>query len=205
MNRIKKALTDFKYILYASLLLFIVMLALPFFSAESYSIIKNTTSQLGAQNTVNAWIMNVTFIIVGVSCIAEAWLHLKQFWFQKIVLSIFGLGLIFTGLFSHAPITDTVVFNPIEDQLHSVFASAVGFSFIIYAISSAFIENKKTSRILDLSVGLSTAALSLLMLFYPDFLGIWQRTMFIISFIWLIFMLERIKNLDKNVLHHNQK
>lgn len=47
-----KNITRFSY-----LLMVIVIFILPFFSVEGYLFMKNTTSQLGAQSTPNAWIM----------------------------------------------------------------------------------------------------------------------------------------------------
>lgn len=137
--KIKRKVSDFRFLLYATVLLFPIMIVFSFYSADTYSILKNTTSRLGAQNTPNAWIMNVTFILAGISCIAEARLHLRRFRFQKIVFSIFGLSLVFTGIFNHAPIIEGVDFNTLEDKLHSICATIVGFSFVIYAISAAFI------------------------------------------------------------------
>lgn len=61
----KSKLSDFRYLLYAFLLLLTIMFALPFYSVDTYSIIKNTTSHLGAQSSPNAWIMNISFILVG--------------------------------------------------------------------------------------------------------------------------------------------
>ncbi len=172
------------------------MFILSFYSVDTYSIIKNTTSHLGAQRAPNAWIMNAAFILTGISCVTEAWLHLGRFWLHKILLSIFGLGLVLTGIFHHAPIIEGIVFNSLEDKLHSVFATVVGFSFTFYAISSAFIEKAARHRFIDISVGFITTFLSLLMMYAADYAGIWQRAIFIVSFTWLILMLERMRMLN---------
>ena len=50
------------------------------------------------------------------------------------LLSVFGLGLMFTGIFHHAPIIAGITYNSIEDNLHSIFASIVGLSFTVYAL-----------------------------------------------------------------------
>lgn len=193
MKSIKNGLLNTRFLLYSSILLFVVMFVLPFFSVESYSIIKNTTSHLGAQNAPNAWIMNVTFILLGVCCLLEAWLHLGKFWLHKILLSVFGLGLVFTGIFQHAPILSYVIFDATQDKLHSIFATIVGFSFTFFAFSSAFIEKTLKHRILDIAVAFVVTALSLLIFYLPEYSGIWQRVLFIFSFTWLIFILERIR------------
>jgi len=193
----KRGIAEYRYLAFSFMLLLPVMFILSFFSVDTYSIIKNTTSHLGAQSAPNAWIMNAAFILVGVSCVLEAWLHLGGFWFQKILLVIFGVSLIFTGVYSHAPITEGVDYSLLEDKLHSIFATIVGFSFTGYAISSAFIEITVKHRIIAIAVGFTVTGLSLLMSFLPDYSGIWQRAIFIISFTWLIFMLERVKASNK--------
>jgi len=77
--------------------------------------------------------------------------------------------------------------------MHSLFATIVGFSFTIFAISAAFIERTNTKRILALLVGLIATSLSILMYSVIDFAGLWQRLMFIISFAWLIFFFEGMR------------
>ncbi len=96
--------------------------------------IRHTTSQLGAQMTPNAWVMNTVFFLLGAACIIESWFYLKKYWFQKILLTIFGLSLIFTAIYQHAPVNLDLAYDLREDQLHSFFASVVGFSFTIFVI-----------------------------------------------------------------------
>lgn len=192
----KSRLLNIRYLLFTSVLLLLFMFVLPFYSVDAYSIIKHTTSQLGAQNTPNAWMMNVTFILVGISCLLEAWLHLGEFWLHKFLLSAFGLGLVLTGIFRHAPIVEGVIFDATADKLHSLFATVVGFSFTFFAISTAFIEKAVKHRVVDISVGVIATILSMFMGDLPDYSGIWQRAIFIISFAWLILMFERMRLLN---------
>ncbi|MGI6773623.1 MAG: DUF998 domain-containing protein [Clostridiales bacterium] len=194
----KRKSADFRYLLSSFLLLLPVMLVLPFFSVDTYSIIRNTTSHLGAQSTPNAWIMNAAFVLVGLSSILEGWLHLRKMWFHRILLSIFGFGLIMVAVFRHAPIVEGIEFDAFEDKLHSIFASLVGFMFTVLAISTAFIEKALKHRITDIAVGLAATLLSVLMQLLPAFAGLWQRAIFIMSFTWLIFMLERMRAFDKD-------
>ncbi len=179
-----------RFLLPVFMILLPVMFILPYYSSDGYLIIQNTTSHLGAQNVPNAWIMNITFCLLGLACILEAWLHLKHYWVHKILLTIFGVGLISTAVFQHAPIIEGIPYNALEDKLHSVFATIVGFSFTLFAFSTAFIEKTKINRLLALFMGLIAMGLSVLMFGLPDYMGIWQRTMFIFSFAWLIFLFE---------------
>ena len=152
--------------------------------------IRHTTSQLGAQMTPNAWVMNTVFFLLGAACIIESWFYLKKYWFQKILLTIFGLSLIFTAIYQHAPVNLDLAYNLREDQLHSFFASVVGFSFTIFAFSAVFIERKPARRIIALLAAASAIIFSILIFNVSDYAGIWQRLMFLLSFGWLICFFE---------------
>jgi len=188
---------NLRFLLPVFIVLVLVMFILPYYSYEGYSIIKHTTSLLGAQNAPNAWVMNLTFILLGIVIFLEALFHLKQYRIPKILLNIFALGLILVGIFQHAPLIENMTYNVVDDNLHSVFASWVGFSFIIFAFTSVFVEKTNFRRIFAFLVCISVTILSLLMFNLSDFAGLWQRLMFIIAFSWLIFFLEGIR-LRKN-------
>ena len=183
-------MSKLRFLLLAYILLLLVMFILPFYSSEGYLILRNTTSHLGAQNSPNAWIMNVVFLLLGICCIIESWRYLKDYWFHKILLTLFGIGLMLVAVFQHAPIIEGIAFNTFEDRLHSVFASLVGFSFTMFAFSAAFIEASNQRKALAFLLGISSMGLSMLMFGAPDFMGLWQRMMFILSFGWLIYFFE---------------
>lgn len=180
----------FSYLVPVYVILLVVMFVLPFYSADGYAIPLHTTSELGAQATPNAWVMNATFILLGIASILEGIVSLKQFWVQKVLIIIFGLGLIFTAIFQHAPITSGVPYNVIEDNLHSIFATVIGFSFTAFAVSAAFIEESKIRRLLAIFVAFAATGLSILMFNVTEYTGLWQRLLFIIAFGWMIFFFE---------------
>ncbi|MDP3965028.1 MAG: DUF998 domain-containing protein [bacterium] len=194
MTEKKKRIENKRYLLPVYILLLFIMFILPYYSAEEYSILKNTTSQLGAQHAPNAWIMNITFCLLGIACMLEAWIYLKTFWVHKILLTIFGTGLILTAVFRHEPIIEGIPYNDFESALHSLFATIVGFSFTLFAISAAFIEKRNSKKLLAVLVGLIATGLSVLMITVTDYTGIWQRLIFIISFAWLMLFFEGLKN-----------
>jgi len=179
-----------RFILIAYFLMIPVIFILPFYSLESYSIFKNTTSHLAAQKTPNAWIMNMIFISLGAASIIEGWYRIKEYWFHKIVLMVFGLSLIFTAIYQHAPIEPNIPFNIKSDELHSLFATICGWSFVTFAVSSAHIEITKSRKVFAVAAGVIALLLSILMFSITDLLGIWQRMIFIISFAWLIYFFE---------------
>ncbi|MDY0234985.1 MAG: DUF998 domain-containing protein [Gudongella sp.] len=191
------------YIKWAFIFLFSVMFLLPFFTAEGYSIIKHTTSELGAQNTPNSWIMNLAFFAMGFACIIEAIIYLKGYLIQKIILIIFGVALIAAGVFSHMPIDRSIDFSLNEDYYHSIASSLTGFSFTIFTIAAAFIEFPKRRSIIAILVGLIVVGLSLLMIFIPEYSGVWQRLIFTISFVWMIYFFRRFEKNKRNYFYAN--
>ena len=169
----------------AYLLMIPVIFILPFYSLESYSILKNTTSHLAAQNTPNAWIMNVLFWFLGISTIIEGWHYLNKYWVHKGILTVFGLSLIFTAIFQHAPIEPNIPFNIREDELHSLFATICGWSFVSFAVSTAFTESTKLRKVIAIAAGAIALIFSILMFSVTDYMGVFQRMIFIFSFAWL--------------------
>ncbi len=185
-----------KILITSYIILILVMFGLPFFTAEGYSIISHTTSQLGAQKTPNSWIMNFTFALMGLTSIYAGWTHYSKYWLNKLLLVCFGISLVLTAIYSHAPINPTLTFSIREDELHSLFASTTGFSFTILAISTGFTKKSKSEKLLPIIIGVLATILSLMMFTIGSFMGVWQRLIFITSFGWLIF--EFRNNLDNN-------
>lgn len=179
---------EVKYLAIAYVLMLLVIFLLPFFSEAGYSIAQNTTSQLGAQNTPNAWIMNLIFVILGLASIAAGWNLLRGYWLQRITLAVFGLSLVFTAFYHHAPLNRTLKFNIKEDKLHSFFASATGFSFILFAFAMGFVLKGIKEKAMAFGSGILSTILSLLMLTTPALMGIWQRLIFIAAFGWMIYL-----------------
>jgi hypothetical membrane protein len=165
-----------------------------FFSAPGYSIAKHTTSQLAAQQTPNSWIMNLTFILMGLSSIHAGWNHYRKFWLHRVLLLIFGISLCFTAIYSHAPITTNLGFDIQEDSLHSIFASSAGFSFTMLAIATGLIKKQKSEMVLPIAIGIAATILSLMIFQIENLMGVWQRILFIMSFGWLIYEFYHLRS-----------
>lgn len=171
-----------------SLIIFIVFIVvssiLPYFSFDGYSIISNTTSHLGAQGSPYAWIMNISFMLLGLRSLQLTSYH------HSVSIRLFGLmfgtSLILTGVFRHAPLIDGVTLNVMSDTFHSIFATTTGISFAIVAFTS-FINNKSKERYIALLLLFIATAVPLIMMLFPSMMGITQRFMFITSFAWIFF------------------
>lgn len=171
-------------------LLLLVMFILPLFSTPGYSITRNTLSQLGAQNTPNAWIMNFTLVCLGIGSITGGWRFFDGFAFQRIFLVLFGFSVILAAFFNHAPVNNLIQYKIAEDGWHSYFIFTAGLSYVILTVSSVFIIEKHTYRLLTTAAGLSVVLLSLLMSEVPREAGVWQRLNFIITFGWMIYIFK---------------
>jgi len=182
-------ITKFGILPIAYSLMLLVMFILPFFSVNQYSILKNTTSHLGAQGAPYAWVMNAVFVLLGTAAIVDSWKRLSNYWLHKVVIIIFGISLILTAFFQHAPIVSGEVFSDLEDDLHSKFATITGFFFTFFAFASAFIESTKKRKIIAACIGIIAIFLSMLIFNVTELAGVWQRLMFIIMFAWLMYFL----------------
>ena len=177
------------YLLIGSYLLLLpVMFVLPFFSMEGYSITAHSLSELGAQLTPNAWIMNTLFVLLGLGSIWAGRGLMYGFWVQRISLTLFGLALAMSGFFSHAPIDPSLDFNLQEDQLHSVFANITGISFTILAVSMVFMLKERKDQVLAWTMALISVLISLGIFLIQDLAGVFQRILFVASFAWLIYL-----------------
>ncbi len=170
------------------IILILVMFLLPFFSFDGYSILAHTTSHLGAQLSPHNWMMNLVFIIIGITVIIETIYFSKQITLITIPLVLFGVGLIGVAVFLHAPLVESQSYNGFADIMHSVAANTVGTAFTVYAISMIFIFEKKRHKTYALILSVLVIVLPLLMTFIPPLMGLFQRIMFMISFGWLVCM-----------------
>ena len=131
--------------------------------------------------------MNSVFILLGLGSIGLGYKPLKGFIFHQIALLFFGLGLSLTGIFSLAPIDESMDYNLLHHELHSIFASVTGFSFTLLAISTAFIEKSIQAKTIAVAIGLLATLWSLLIFQNPSFAGIWQRCIFVFCIGWMLY------------------
>jgi len=176
---------------FINILIYIIFISvsslLPLFSFQGYSIMTHTTSHLGAQGSPYAWIMNLTFILLGLTslriCIKT------KIRFHQVIGSIFSISLILTGVFRHASFIEGYSSNILEDVLHSIFATSTGTSFVLLAFGHGFMSSHK-QRFSGLLIALVATLISLGMMVFPPYMGLFQRIMFYTSFGWIFFYMK---------------
>ncbi|MFK7804885.1 MAG: DUF998 domain-containing protein [Anaerolineae bacterium] len=164
-----------------------LLLIAPFFMPVDYSWVSQTTSESAAQGVPNAWIARLGFITFGFSVISLA-IHKRSAWAISAVWLhiIFGVLMTATAAFSHHHWDPSMPLDPIEDALHSITATVMGFafSFGILALLLQKLWQKETDYIFDI-VAISVATfIPLGMLFWPNYAGIAQRFMFLVAYAW---------------------
>jgi len=170
----------------ATVLLVAVMFLLPSWSFDGSSMVEHTTSHLGAQGSPHAWVMNVTFVLVGVATLLAAWRKLADHPLPLLVIGAFALSLVLMGFYRHEPLVAGGETNSFEARRHSLFATTTGFSFVLFAVSMIFVSRRGRDRVLAAAVAALSTLLSIGMATLPDLMGLWQRTIFVMAFVWLI-------------------
>lgn len=161
----------------------------PYFTAPGYSSVGNAISELGAQATPNAWIMNTGFVAYGLGVLVDAIRRLRTAPLVAVAFMVFGLAMCLNAVFSHRPIDHAIPYDVRADEFHSLFATAVGISFTFGAIAQSFLERGLWLRLACYAAAATAIILPLGMLQFPGIQGALQRLMFAISFTWLVVFL----------------
>ncbi|WP_207706936.1 DUF998 domain-containing protein [Alkalibaculum sporogenes] len=172
-------------------LFLVVSNGLALFSFAGYSILSNTTSHLGAQGSPYSWVMNIVFICLGVMAISITY-H-SRIRYHQILGVVFGLSLVLTGFFKHAPLVDSVSVNQQHDLIHSIFASLTGFSFTLLTAGHGLIS-RGMQRTVGIIMVFVAIIISIAMMTFPSIMGMLQRVMFVSAFGWLFFYMKAPKN-----------
>ena len=166
------------------LLLALAPLAMP----PSYSWVELGLSEAAAQGLSGAWVARGGFVLLGLTvlgiCVLRhgAWRTLATG-----LHACFGVGMVLVAVYSHAPWEASVPYVELEDRLHSVFASVVGFSFIAGVAATLDVRRPRTRAHAagDLAALVVTGTIPLLMA--TPIWGSLQRLMFLSAATWYAF------------------
>jgi hypothetical membrane protein len=154
---------------------------------DSYSLVTNTMSELGAQNTENAWVARAGYIGFGVllACHYSGDLvHVRRVWAQALLLLLYGSTIALTGVFSTAPFEGGVFSEP-ESLLHSVFATLAGAFLSAAIFIAAWRALTRRSRWRHAGSLAFVALASALFAAIPEYRGISQRALWLGGLWWL--------------------
>lgn len=147
----------------------------------------HSISESAAQGMLNAWVARLGFLTFGTPVLILALARRRYcgrtaFWAHV----AFAACMLATAAFSHRPWLSGVPHDPVEDLLHSVTATAMGFAFAAGVIARLR-ERKSTQhlrRALDAAALVAATVLSPIGAFVPGIGGLLQRVMFGVAYVW---------------------
>jgi hypothetical membrane protein len=171
-----------------------VIICAHFFVPQTYSWVNNTISDLASQGMPYQWIMQIGFIGFGlllcIGLIAKAFVAQRVI-YSDVLIILYGLSVLVTGLFSAQPFIEGVPYSPQEAKYHSIFASLAGIFLTAGIFISLFMASNPGERVfhlifLILVVGLSAAFGLVENGVIPIGKGLLQRVLWVTSFSWLL-------------------
>lgn len=165
-------------------LIFLAPVAMP----EGYSAISHVISESAAQGVQNAWVARFGFLTFGFSVLIlstagarETSWPLATVW----MLRVFAVCMIATAAFSHRPWVEGITYDEMEDLLHSITATGMGFAFSFGVASRLIVRHADAVEVLfDLFALGAAIVIPLLGLQLPEFDGLLQRLLFAIAYLW---------------------
>jgi len=155
----------------------------PLYTVEKYSVVANSISELGAQQTQDNFIMIIGFVILGGSITLDV---MRRFRVLQLPFIVFGLAMAAAGLLPHKPIDASLNYNFTYHNLHGIFASVAGTAITI-GLTWQGIRTNGWQRIICFYLALVAVLFPTLMLTMPGYQGIIQRVMYlqILGWMWL--------------------
>lgn len=157
----------------------------PFLMPPDYSWLSHTTSESAAQGLTGAWLARLGFLTFG---LAVLWLSSAVDWgrWGAYLHSSFGLLMVAAAVFSHRPFVEGVAFDRVEDSIHSLTATMMGFAFAggMIAVSMQRREKLSPHRILDIAAVTASVVIPLGMVTWSSYTGLLQRSLFLVAYVW---------------------
>lgn len=165
----------------------VALASAPVLLPADYSWIGHTTSESASQGVEGAWLARLGFLLFGLAVIWLAALKRVTWgrWASVFHIS-FGIFMIAAAVFSARPWDAGMPYDPVEDLLHSVAATAVGFSFAfgVLAIVLRRANQQLKRRWLDVIAIAASILLPVGMMLATDVAGALQRGIFLVAYAW---------------------
>lgn len=160
----------------------------PLLMPDGYSWISNTTSESAAQGIDGAWLARLGFLLFGFAVLGSValsgWWGLGARWAH----AGFAVCMIGAAAFSTRYPDSSVPYVEVEDLLHSVVATVMGFLFAagVAVVAFRWIRAERRARLVDVVALIASVAIPLAMAAWPDGAGLLQRVMFAVAYAWYV-------------------
>jgi hypothetical membrane protein len=156
----------------------------------------NSISQLGAQTYDKAWVMRAGFIGFGLLVQLSAITRIcasRMLWYRELPIMIYGLAIIFSGIFSAEPFLEGAPYSRLEASIHSAAAMTAGIALSLAILVHALTDTPNSRRAGHFVALILVTGLSLLFGLMPNVAGVVQRLLWIAGFGWLLYLTPRAK------------
>ncbi len=155
----------------------------PLYTDPQYNWLHHTVSELAAQNTRNAWVMQIGLSALGIGIAVDFLRHRHP---ADIPFVAFGLFVTLSALFPHRPFVEGRAFSEALDLIHSVCASLTGLSAVLGFVVRCIVEKQLQKKWVYASLAVMYTVLPLMMTIYPSLAGVFQRVIFGSFFVWAV-------------------
>jgi len=166
----------------AALVLVAAVLMPPGYAWQSHSI-----SESAAQGLEHAWVARLAFLLFGAGVLGVCAAQREKWSFVTYWANVIFAACMFgAAAFAHAPWLAGVPTDRLEDALHSVSATAMGFAFSAGVLARLLQRTGRAriGRMLDILALVAATTLPLVLATQSASGGLAQRSMFAVAYLW---------------------
>lgn len=154
------------------------------FSTNNYDWTRNTISDLGSQGYDRKLIMQIGFLVFGLTL--GTGIILNGLTWRTAPILVYGLCVALSGIFCTKPFFDLDIYSMTQSTIHSALAQIAGVSFSIGILAQIFFTTNNNTKLIHLIFFLVIIGFSLSFGLLKNYQGIAQRLLYLASFVWLI-------------------
>lgn len=165
--------------------LFVVAIVIAhLFSTHNYEWTKNTISDLGSQGYDRKLIMQLGFLAFGLTLTTG--ILLNGLAWRTMPILVYGLCVGLTGIFCTKPFFEADTYSETQAMLHSAFAQIAGVAFTFGILVQLFFTSNRAEKFTHLTFFVLVIGFSASFGLVKGYQGVFQRLLYMTSFIWLI-------------------
>lgn len=172
------------YSIIATALFVLTILVAHIFSTNNYDWTKNTISDLGSQGYDRKLIMQFGFLAFGLILSLGILANGLTWWTTPILF--YGLCVGLTGIFCTKPFFNLDNYSVTQATIHSTLAQIAGATFTLGILLQLFYSADKSEKWIHFVFFFLVIGFSASFGLMKNYQGIFQRLLYLTSFIWLI-------------------
>lgn len=177
----------------------VIIVIAHFFTQPGYLWTQNTISELASQTHKYKWIMQAGFIGFGILLnmgMISKFIELKKIVLPDILIMLYGLAILVTGIFCERPIDSTIAYSLPEANIHSLFAMIAGVCLSVGILCYIFMTKSTSEKYFHVLFLILVMGISFTFLLAENGTiaigkGLVQRGLYLTSLAWLFISQSR--------------